>query len=243
MTAPPPAHPPRDLDEALSTGRRATDDAIAFIRGGILSATLPAGSRLNAAQIAADLGVTIVPVREAIHFLAGAGLVDLLPLKGARVRDFDQDEIIGWWRIFQALTEIELVSAAHRIAEATENVDIIRQAQAQIDAIDAAAEPSAFLNSLANFHLALNRVSGERLVREASRRLQARFWTLRLIDHVPLADYGRQFATHYSRIAEAVLRGDGPSAVASFAYQVAWSSALIRGERPPPGEAWIPPRS
>jgi DNA-binding GntR family transcriptional regulator len=241
MSEPWERSPPLDLDDALNTGRRATDEAITFIRGGILSGRLPAGSRLNAAQISAELGVTIVPVREAIHFLAGAGLIELLALKGARVCSFDRDEVIGWWRIFQALTEIELASAARRISEAAENMQIIRDAQARIETSSSSSDPQALLNALADFHLALNRVSGERLVREASRRLQARFWTLRLVDHIPLPDYGPQFATHYGRIADALLRGDGATAIASFAYQVAWSSALIRGERPKPGQAWIPP--
>jgi len=231
---------PPDPDESATTGRPATDEAIVFLRRGILSGSLPPRGRLNASQIANDLGMTIVPVREAIHFLAGEGMIELLALKGARVRSFDREEIIGWWRIYQALTEIELRSVAEKVVKYPSNQSLITAALAEIESTNPVKHPRRFLNSLADFHGALNRVSGEAVVREASRRLQVRFWTSFLVTYVPLDVYGSQFAKHYAIVADAVRRGDGASAVASFAHHVAWSSALIRGERPTPGEPWSP---
>lgn len=45
----------------------------------------PSGSRLEAARLAADLGVSITPVRDSLNHLAGERLVDMIPGEGFRV--------------------------------------------------------------------------------------------------------------------------------------------------------------
>lgn len=222
----------------VATGREGTDEVISYLRAGVLSGNIPPGTRLNASRIASALNTTIVPVREAIHYLAGEGLVDLLPLKGAQIRNFSQDEVVKWWRIFQALTEIELHAVAEKIVNSPQEAEKIVAAQERIEAIDPGKKPFDFLSSLTDFHNAMNSVSGEEVVREASRRLQVRFWTSFLVHYVPFEIYGKQFAKHYRIVAEALCRGDGAGAAAAFRFHVSWSSALIRGERPAVDAPW-----
>jgi DNA-binding GntR family transcriptional regulator len=57
------------------------------LRADILGGMLPAGERLVAADIAGRYGSSTNPVREALHQLCGEGLVEILPNKGARVRE------------------------------------------------------------------------------------------------------------------------------------------------------------
>lgn len=63
------------------------------LRDAILKGALPAGSRLIQADLAAQLDVSITPVREALRDLAGEGLVVLDAHKGSRVRSLDLDEV------------------------------------------------------------------------------------------------------------------------------------------------------
>lgn len=230
----------RVSDQPLVTGRSSTDEVISYIRGSVLSGDIKPGSRLVASKIAQLLGVTIVPVREAIHFLAGEGMVELLPLKGARIRQFDQAEIVSWWQVYLALTRIELHATAKAITKSPGGRASLLQAIEVIEGIDPSAEPLSFVFSLADFHIALNAISGEIIVREASRRLQVRFWTSFLIHYVPFDIYGPKFAAHYRAVADAVMRGDGHGAATLFEYHVAWSSSLIGGARPDPSAPWSP---
>jgi len=55
------------------------------IRGRILDGTLKPGERLVEDRLSAELGVSRVPVREALRGLSAEGLVTLLPRRGATV--------------------------------------------------------------------------------------------------------------------------------------------------------------
>jgi DNA-binding GntR family transcriptional regulator len=58
------------------------------LRGEILSGRLPPGTLLKDAELAARLGVSITPVREAITQLAAEGLVDISPNRARKVAGF-----------------------------------------------------------------------------------------------------------------------------------------------------------
>lgn len=55
------------------------------IRDGILDGTLPGGARLDQVQLAEDLNVSLVPVREALKKLEAEGFVQIVPRRGAFV--------------------------------------------------------------------------------------------------------------------------------------------------------------
>lgn len=63
------------------------------IRAAILSGELVAGSRLDQAQIAGDLQVSLVPVREALKALDTEGFVRIIPRRGAFVADVSTKDI------------------------------------------------------------------------------------------------------------------------------------------------------
>lgn len=63
------------------------------MRENILNGTLKPGSRLVIRKIAQELGVSAIPVREAIRSLQVQGLVTMTPHAGAQVSTLDIDEI------------------------------------------------------------------------------------------------------------------------------------------------------
>lgn len=65
------------------------------------------GSFLNESSLAADLGLSRTPVREAINRLESEGLVKILPKKGIYVTDIQLKDVL---QIFQARLEIEPVA-------------------------------------------------------------------------------------------------------------------------------------
>ena len=63
------------------------------IRDAILNGTLPAGSRLDQNQLADDLNVSLVPVREALKKLEGEGFVQIIPRRGAFVAESSAEDM------------------------------------------------------------------------------------------------------------------------------------------------------
>jgi DNA-binding GntR family transcriptional regulator len=66
-----------------------TEAVLDALKHAILTGRLPPGQPLIENDLAAQLGVSKTPVREALKTLAGAGLVTMSPYKGAMVRTVD----------------------------------------------------------------------------------------------------------------------------------------------------------
>ena len=74
--------------------RVALHDEVTFrLRDMIVEGQLEAGARIQELELAQLLGVSRTPIREAIKVLASEGLVDMLPLKGAVVKQFSDKEL------------------------------------------------------------------------------------------------------------------------------------------------------
>jgi DNA-binding GntR family transcriptional regulator len=68
-----------------------TEAVLDAVKHAILTGRLRPGQALVEADLAAQLGVSKTPVREALKTLAGAGLVTMSPYKGAVVRTVDAE--------------------------------------------------------------------------------------------------------------------------------------------------------
>ena len=79
------------------------------LRRRILAGEYPQGVKLQQEQIAAELGVSRSPVREALGQLEAEGLVVLTPQKGAQVSPISRDEI-------SELFELRLLVEPHLLA-------------------------------------------------------------------------------------------------------------------------------
>lgn len=77
----------------LLTVRTTTDHVYEYLREMLWSGSFKLGERLNENQIAAQLGVSRSPLREACHRLANEGLVVFERRRGAFVRDFSLRDI------------------------------------------------------------------------------------------------------------------------------------------------------
>lgn len=64
-----------------------------YLPEGLLNGTINQGECINATHLAEKLTVKIVPVREALRYLAGVELVELLPFRGAKMRSMDIKEV------------------------------------------------------------------------------------------------------------------------------------------------------
>lgn len=81
------------LTEAVRPSTPLHSEVLARLRDYIIEGHLPDGARIPERQLCEMFGISRTPLREALKVLASEGVVDLLPNRGARVRQMGVKEI------------------------------------------------------------------------------------------------------------------------------------------------------
>ncbi len=130
----PVATPPAGSSPAGRLVRKTTVELVLdALRSRILSGAIAPGAPMRQEALAEELGVSRIPVREAIRLLSSEGLVDVLPHKGAFVSMLSKDEVREFFDLRQRLEPWLLHEAVPRISD-TE----LAHAQAIVQAMDTA---------------------------------------------------------------------------------------------------------
>src|SRR5258708_29634166 len=133
------------------------------IREAILSGELPAGSRLDQAQLANDLQVSLVPVREALKALDDEGFVKIIPRRGAFVADTSTKDIEDLYFARQILEGQTAYNAAVHLSE--DNLDTLQGLMHKMTAELQHHDYVAFMTSNRHFHFTIyNAVGNQYLV-------------------------------------------------------------------------------
>lgn len=99
-----------DENSAHQAKNKLTDQVLNTISDWIMDGKLNMGDRLNANEIAQQLGVSRMPVREALYSLAEKGLAESIPYSGMRLVKLSSDDIR---EIYIARRALEPVSAKY----------------------------------------------------------------------------------------------------------------------------------
>jgi len=113
------------------------------LREQIVQGERPTGSRLNEVEIAADLGVSRGPVREALQRLAHVGLVALESHRGAFVRHLEPGEVRELFEVRIALECEAAELAAARISQPGLD-ELARLQEASVSEVSENPRPSPF---------------------------------------------------------------------------------------------------
>ena len=101
VTQPPdPHHRGRSRRGARVSHPSLKDSAADYLREQILTGQLTPGTKIDQDEISDALGVSRLPVREALIELANEGLVDAVPRRGAFVARLERADIVDHYRIF-----------------------------------------------------------------------------------------------------------------------------------------------
>jgi DNA-binding GntR family transcriptional regulator len=204
QTAEPSSATPRPLQIAS-----VVDHVYVAIRERILDGALARGARVHQEDLAAELGVSRTPVREALRRLAAEGLVEMHTNRGARVADVSESDM-------RASYEARLIvePGAARLAAQRR----LSGPQARMRAAVAAQRraigkirPSFEANR--DFHVALVAASGNEFLRHFVENL----WVARIGEVVyerqaETPEQMRADADEHEQILEAIGRGDARAA-------------------------------
>jgi DNA-binding GntR family transcriptional regulator len=114
------------LTNILSNGsvRQAEDepaslhaDIVSQLRDFIVEGNLAPGSRIPERELCEKFGISRTPLREALKVIAAEGLIELLPNRGARVRQFSEADIRNLFEVLAGLDFVAGRLACARISD------------------------------------------------------------------------------------------------------------------------------
>jgi DNA-binding GntR family transcriptional regulator len=141
----------QDLARDTFARARTTPDAVAVtLREAIVRGILRAAQPLKADDIAAQLGVSHIPVREALRQLEGEGLVTIYPNRGAIVSSLSERDIEEIYGIRATLETAALRHSLEKLSPAT-----LRRAEAILDEYEAETDTRIWGDLDLEFHATL----------------------------------------------------------------------------------------
>lgn len=206
--------------------------AEARLREMILSGSLPPGTRLRLRPLASELGVSVMPVRDALRALEAEGLVEMVDHGGTRVSNISREEILETlslrsWLEIHAVREAATRHTTKSIAEMREVLDGGKVAVEAQDGL-------AFSHANRRFHELIEAGAGS-LVTELIGDLWNRLWQARRQASLFITVPERMAPAHeeHEAIFNAVAAGDPDAAAASMERHRtetlrAWETALTR---------------
>ncbi|HEX2070035.1 MAG TPA: GntR family transcriptional regulator [Thermoleophilaceae bacterium] len=187
-----------------------TQEAVlAELRRRIGAGELRPGEPIRAEQVGAELGVSRVPVREALRILEGEGQVVYEPHRGSFVADLSLDDLRELYRMRELLEE-EAVRAALPLDDAT--LERLSDHVADADGASARGDLAAYAEANRSFHLELYAASGRPLLARTIRQL----WDASDAYRALYANRGAHRATaaeHHRAILAALAAGDADATV------------------------------
>ena len=200
------------------------------------------GDRLVEAEIARDLGISRVPVREALRLLESQGIVVSTPYKGMRLMQVSNRDVAALMRVRLALETLAVQEAVAtpggegeagrraRFAPLREAADLFAQSTRSRD-------PALLVLANEAFHAELCRASGNApllALWQSLARPLAVIWGLAQQRRDPA-----EAAAEHEAIVKALERGDIAEAAAALAGHIDWNQgcdfeALVQERRAQP---------
>ena len=226
-----PAVPAGDMSTAADAPgatieRSITEAAIERIRAEILSGRIRPGERIRLRTLEQLLGVSHIPIREALRRLEGEGLVASVPQKGAIATPLSLDELA---EVYELRKMLEPLLASRAVPMDASHLKDIEGALAAMEAVEEEWLDPNFGGLHRAFHwLVISPgARGNRVVEHTIRQLwqtSERYVRFAMV-------VGRQApvaAKHHRRLLRAAKQGDGKAMAAELAQHLEHTEAGVR---------------
>lgn len=211
------------------------DEIVDIVQSDIVTGRLPPGSILRQEHLARSFRVSRTPVREALRRLQAAGLVSLIPHRGARVRSLSLDDTR---ETFIVRAELESLAAELAATHATlQQLDRLAEAEEHFSGLSLALGGSGprdpdlvaeWADSNYEFHDVVLESSGVRLLAELGRSVRVPFVGRLLADSTEdLTDLLETGVRQHRAIRELIAARSPAGARAVAREHVDWSGALF----------------
>jgi|GEM_PF-452318 len=219
--------PERDAESAVeSDSQSAVQIVVQGVLNGVRDGRYEPGQRLISQELSHEFHVSRAPVREALHVLAGEGIVDLVPRRGARLVRLSVSQLIDFLELTEALLVPGIRCGTPKM-QVPENRLAMERAFESVRQCAESRSAHRFMNSLYAYHVELNSISGNYFVDIFYRRPYLIFYSRLLADYLPGGEW-EQYIFNYTRIHTTILDCDPHAAVATFVSHMQWLVSLMR---------------
>jgi DNA-binding GntR family transcriptional regulator len=147
-------------------GRRTlAETAAAELHQLILSGELPSGTPLRLVELANRLDMSQMPVREGLRRLEALGIVEIIPHRGAWVRELSVEDLRDTHETRLALESLAVRAAADHFSAADEQT--AKLALAEVLQLSRSEDSAGARQAHADFHFAIYRAGGSQWLARA----------------------------------------------------------------------------
>lgn len=181
------------------------DRAYLSLRDAIIEGTLAPGMKLSERGLAAMLGVSPQPVREALRRLEGEGMAETRSRSGTYVADLSVDRLLEMGRIRSALEGVAAGIAARRRTPV--DIAALRARLVAVQSASASGDERRLAAANASLHDTLHAITGNQLLIRSLQAVNAYYHisTRRILTRIN--EVSASLAEH-TAIVEAVIAGD-----------------------------------
>ncbi|HEY9460542.1 MAG TPA: GntR family transcriptional regulator [Paralcaligenes sp.] len=185
-----------------------SDRAYQRIEAIILSGKLKGGERLNDSKLAKAFSVSRGPVRNALARLAEAGLVELIPYRGAFVRTIDFNDVLEIYEVRAAVERAGILAACRNMTP-----EVLAKLGGLVAAMNESfkkGDKEQYFKGNLAFHELIHQTSGNSRLLELYQRYTRE---QKLFRHFSLTTVGIEESNkQHSRIMRALEAGDSEAA-------------------------------
>lgn len=214
-----------------STGKEAqghvslSDRAREAIRQRIVDRRYPLGSRLVEREIAAELDMSRVPVREALRALVTEGLLEMMPRSGVRVRSLERADVRRLYEVWEPLSVQASRLAARRVAAAgPDDAEVLATLRSTLESAERAAAADEGAREVAAhtaFHEEIVALCDNPLL---ARTMEQLSWQLQLV--FGMRQEPAHMRAQHAEMCRHIAAGDAEAAAASTLLHVRDSRAV-----------------
>lgn len=183
-----------------------------WLRKRVQQGDLPPGMRISETEVAAAIGISRQPVREAFIRLASDGLAEVRPQRGTYISKISVSAVLSA-RFIREAVEADLTRAVAQ-ARPDQMLDRMADEIARQQRADKAGSVEDFIDSDDRFHHLLAQAAGQDAVWTDLERLKAQMNRLR---HLSMRVFDRSFTIgQHQQILDALRQGDADAAEAAM---------------------------
>lgn len=195
--------------------RTEADRALDALRTLVVEGGIAPGARLTVAGLSRELGFGAMPLRQALLRLAGEGLVELDPHRGARVVRLDAARITGLYRLRAAVLALVMPAVVRHASDA--DIEALETIERECERAAAAGDIARFLPANQRFHRAVHAIARDPDAQDALERTWPLVEALRRRHGFGPERLAEAMASH--RVLLAALRARDPGAAAAEAIR------------------------
>jgi DNA-binding GntR family transcriptional regulator len=189
----------------------------------VATGKLAPGTHLDEIELARRFGVSRTPIREALSLLAGEGVVDIRPRRGAVVAQVTPHRLL---EMFDVMAELEAMCARLAVRRITEEelhaIDVIHKACGEAAA---SRDSDAYFYANEHFHQAIYKASHNGFLNDQAHALQRKLRPYRRLQLRVRNRLQRSYEEHQA-VLDALRDGDAERAVTAIRGHV-----VVQGER------------